>query len=144
MKSKFILIAIVALTTLACKEEGCTDPYAFNYNSEAEKDDESCTYNGRAVCWFTSVTATNCVNASIPEIDFYVDNVKVGAVSMTQFSPGEPTCGGTDGITAVVDIGSGASVSKLYSIKEGGTSNVLQSGTVLISKDVCHWIEFTY
>ena len=139
-----LVAVVVALSTVACKEKGCTDPYAYNYNPDAEKEDESCGYNGRAVCWFNSVTATNCVNASIPNIDFYVDNVKAGTVSMADFSTGEPLCGGADGITATLDIGSGASVTKSYAIKEGGTSNVLQSGTVLISKDVCHWIEFTY
>lgn len=142
MKKLIFILALLPL--VACKQEGCIDPSAFNYSSEAEKDDGTCTYNGRSICWFTSVTATNCVNASIPEIDFYINGEKQGSVSMTQYSSVQPTCGGNEGITAVTDLGSGESVSKTYSIKEGGTNNVLQSGTVLVSKDICHSIEFTY
>ena len=141
---KKLIFILALLPFVACKQEGCIDPSAINYSSEAEKDDGTCTYNGRAVCWFTSVTATNCVNASIPAIDFYIDGVQQGSVSVTQFSTVQAECGGSEGITAVLDLGTGESVSKAYKIMEGGTSNVLQSGTVLVSKDVCHWIEFNY
>ena len=42
---KSILFALMAIVTLAsCKKEGCTDPEALNYSSEAKKDDGSCTY----------------------------------------------------------------------------------------------------
>jgi hypothetical protein len=34
----------VTFAISSCKTKGCTDPYAENYNEEAEKDDESCTY----------------------------------------------------------------------------------------------------
>lgn len=33
------------------KEEGCMDPSAINYESDAEKDDGSCTFNGRVTFW---------------------------------------------------------------------------------------------
>jgi putative iron-regulated protein len=36
--------AILGLGFVSCKKKGCTDPTASNYSSEAEKDDESCTY----------------------------------------------------------------------------------------------------
>lgn len=38
------IAAILICTTLSCKKEGCTDATATNYNSEAKKDDGSCTY----------------------------------------------------------------------------------------------------
>lgn len=37
-----ILAATLGLT--ACKKEGCTDPTALNYDSDAKKDDGSCTF----------------------------------------------------------------------------------------------------
>ncbi|MBD81209.1 MAG: DUF4856 domain-containing protein [Crocinitomicaceae bacterium] len=44
-KISFWTIIIVALATFSsCKKEGCTDPEATNYNSEAKKNDNSCTY----------------------------------------------------------------------------------------------------
>ncbi|MGV3631446.1 MAG: imelysin family protein [Bacteroidota bacterium] len=44
---KKILFPVICIAALAvsCKKEGCTDPDALNYNSEAKKDDGSCTYD---------------------------------------------------------------------------------------------------
>jgi len=41
---KFFLIALVLFTAACRDEEGCTDPYAINYNSDAEISDGSCFY----------------------------------------------------------------------------------------------------
>lgn len=47
MKRKNTLIAICAMGLFftSCKEEGCTDPAANNYNQEADKEDGSCEYD---------------------------------------------------------------------------------------------------
>ena len=43
--SRILFFAFCILISLAsCKKKGCTDVYAENYDTEAEKDDESCTY----------------------------------------------------------------------------------------------------
>jgi hypothetical protein len=47
MKRNWLLYTLAAflLTGMsACKKKGCTDEEATNYNEEAQKDDESCTY----------------------------------------------------------------------------------------------------
>ena len=38
------VLSIISLIGTGCAKEGCTDPKAVNYNTEAEKDDGSCTY----------------------------------------------------------------------------------------------------
>ncbi|MEJ6637343.1 MAG: DUF4856 domain-containing protein [Crocinitomicaceae bacterium] len=46
MKKLLLLLSLIVLVSLAsCKKKGCTDPLANNYNTEAEKDDESCIYD---------------------------------------------------------------------------------------------------
>lgn len=41
-----ILISSIALFTTSCsKQDGCTDPIANNYDSDADNDDGSCTYD---------------------------------------------------------------------------------------------------
>ncbi|UTW61471.1 hypothetical protein KFE98_15850 [bacterium SCSIO 12741] len=41
---RLLIIGLALLTLQACKKEGCTDPTATNYNTDAGKDDGSCTY----------------------------------------------------------------------------------------------------
>jgi hypothetical protein len=40
----FFIISVIL--TGSCSKEGCTDPIAFNYNSQASKEDGSCDYEG--------------------------------------------------------------------------------------------------
>ena len=42
---KLLFIAFIAIITIACKKEGCTDQNATNYNADAKKDDGSCMYS---------------------------------------------------------------------------------------------------
>ena len=43
-KVLYILLSVSIVFTACKKEEGCTDPVALNYNSDAEEDDSSCNY----------------------------------------------------------------------------------------------------
>ena len=43
---KICFVLSIALIFNSCAKEGCTDPNAYNYNSEAATDDESCTFQG--------------------------------------------------------------------------------------------------
>ena len=40
----FLLLSCLTLTFVSCKKKGCIDEFAENYDTEAEKDDGSCTY----------------------------------------------------------------------------------------------------
>lgn len=44
MKKLFFAVSAMTVLLVSCKKEGCTDPNALNYNAEAKKDDNSCTY----------------------------------------------------------------------------------------------------
>jgi hypothetical protein len=43
---KFSFVLSLALIFNSCAKEGCTDPNAYNYSSEATKDDGTCTFQG--------------------------------------------------------------------------------------------------
>lgn len=46
MKKQHILVTagIISMALMGCKKEGCTDPGALNFDSEAKKDNGSCAY----------------------------------------------------------------------------------------------------
>ena len=46
MKKTIYILTVISLIFVSCtKEEGCTDPVAANYNSDAENDDGSCVFD---------------------------------------------------------------------------------------------------
>lgn len=66
---KVIAIALLAIVSVtSCKKKGCTDPAAYNYSSEAKKDDGSCSYDSPytipSTYDFTDVNGNNTVNYS--------------------------------------------------------------------------------
>ena len=48
---KIFLILFAGITSSSCSKEGCTDPMAFNYNTEADTDDGSCDYEDVPIQW---------------------------------------------------------------------------------------------
>jgi len=57
MKKIIYLFLVLPLIFSSCaKEEGCTDSQAINYNSDAEEEDESCTYSIVGVWEWQSAT----------------------------------------------------------------------------------------
>ena len=66
----FLLFIFICIS---CKREGCTNENALNYESNALKDDGSCTYDK-----FTFFTANK--NIDFP-LSFYLDNKFIGYIA---------------------------------------------------------------
>lgn len=86
MKRIFISLFAAALIITAmsgCRKDvyGCTDPYAYNYNSAANLSNGSCVYYGNVTFWF----ASNMANATV--------TINGQSATITQYYPsGAPTC----------------------------------------------------
>ena len=46
LKTLSVLFFAISISFVSCKKNGCTDPSAYNYDSNANTDDGSCTYEG--------------------------------------------------------------------------------------------------
>jgi hypothetical protein len=141
---KLVAILCVLMTLSSCKKEGCTDAFAVNYSSEAEKDDSSCIFEGRVVFWFTASTATDLVNASVPNVDFVVNGITEGNISMTESSVVEPGCTSGEGFLAYVDLTDSENQTLPYVIYKGGTNDIIQSGNVAVFANQCRAVELSY
>ena len=87
-----LTISVFFISLSSCKKEGCTDANASNYNSEAEKDDGTCTYDFSAVFWIDAATSQSLQNGFIDELKIHVDDVFIGKMSTNSSLLVAPNC----------------------------------------------------
>ncbi|MBI3134391.1 MAG: DUF4856 domain-containing protein [Bacteroidetes bacterium] len=107
MRQTLLFLTIGSLAFTSCKKEGCTDSTALNYNSEAKKDDGTCTYfqlNVPSTYAFTDGT-NNTVNYSgqterldqLTEMTTYMKTGTTTALSYTALMDMFANTGGNGG-----------------------------------------------
>lgn len=82
-----VLITALAIFSQSCKEEGCTDPDANNYNQDATDDDGSCEYTNNTPPQLTNLAGTISTPETIVNVfsdttvyDYYLDgNLNINA-----------------------------------------------------------------
>ncbi len=117
MKKIFVLIiALLSVGIISCKQEGCVDIKSNNYNKEAEVDDGSCTFDGNAVFWIDANTSQDLQNSWINELKIYVDGTYVGKMSTNSALLTAPDCN-AGGISYFQDLGSEKSAIIKYEAK---------------------------
>ena len=84
------------LTFFSCKEPGCTDANAINYDSEANEDDNSCLYNGSLNIEFRLVNGnqpfgkydtiqSQDYSFRLEKVKFYISNIQLKSQMRTNF-----------------------------------------------------------
>lgn len=91
------LLSLLLIFTSGCKESGCTDPLAVNFNPEAEKSSDDCVYPnlslnfeakvGSEAFSFGTVYNIGGVAVKFSVAQFYVSGVRVGTMDEFDANP---------------------------------------------------------
>jgi hypothetical protein len=122
-----ITISVFAITNTSCsKEEGCTDNTATNYDTDAEEDDGSCTFNGNVSFWQYSGDGLSSTSVTLN------GETKNITLDMPTIS-GPSSCTSSSG-NANFTLPSGT---HSYTASESGGANTTWSGSITINPNGC-------
>ncbi len=131
------------LSTVSCKDkEGCTNPNAINYDSDAEKEDGSCKANGSLMFWIDDITFGILYNdLSVQQLNFYIDGKLEGVQDVTVFSENEPACETSFTYSREVPLSGGKWVD--YKVLDED-DNEIWNDEVVIPADQCNKLQLVY
>lgn len=140
MKIKtLIAICVMALAFMSCKKDpvkGCKTSYATNYNSSAEEDDGSCTYESKVIFWQDQTNASSWSGLGVTALTFYVDGQIIGSCAASVYNTSAPTCSGNGLASVTKSLGNSSSKSFSFSIKDQ-TGVSRYSGSLTIDGSTC-------
>lgn len=132
--SLILLTLFLVFGISSCKKEGCTDVDALNYDSKADKNDNSCKYDGRVSFWFNQDVSGFLVSYNVTTLTIYIDEVAVGSIDVNDWKSG-PSCGGNN-LTVHRDLGLSKTKSYSYIARDqNGTTHF--NGTFVLAANSC-------
>jgi hypothetical protein len=135
-----LLFSSLLMLSSCTKEQGCKDGNAVNFDSEAEEDDGSCTYEGQVVMWYGEAVAGSLVENEITSLTYYVDGQIVGSSAASIFWTSAPTCEQNSSITVSKDLGNSSNLSYTYSV-ESDAGEVIWEGIANFTANTCTSLE---
>jgi len=110
---KILLLSALAIFLNSCSDsrsEGCTDPYAVNYESFADYDDGSCNYIADVVFFYDAITANELNLVGFDRLDYYIEEAPGTFINIGAESPapsfiyaGVPICNEQTYITTPIE-----------------------------------------
>ncbi len=128
------LIALFAIT--GCKEEGCTDPNATNFNSDADTNDGSCVFEGSVVFWYGANAAQGLLDFGSTSLTYFVDGQVVGSSAADVFWTASPDCGQNASITVTKNLGNATNLSFTYRVQDQD-ADVIWEGVANFTANTC-------
>ena len=133
-----LLLVFLMTTTTSCKKvEGCTDTSASNYDSLAEEDDGSCTFQGEVVFWYTQSVSETLVDYGISSMGYYVGGVLEVYSASSVYYLSEPSCGDSGTITVARDLGTSKTKQYVFKVEDRTDKEILWQGIVTFEANTC-------
>jgi hypothetical protein len=139
----WLLVVASILGIQGCAVDGCTDPNAVNFDSAADTNDGSCTYEGEVVFWYGEATSIELIDYLSSSLNFYVDGQIVGSTATTQFWNGAPDCGSNASITVTENLGGVTSRALTYEVIDDW-GDVIWEGVVNFEANTCTTFELVW
>jgi hypothetical protein len=140
------VIAGIALTD-SCKKDtrirGCVDKDAKNYNSSAQVDDGSCTYEGYMIVWYDSTASAGLIKDGATALTFTLDGQVIGSSATSVFWTAAPDCGQNGSITVTEQLGHAKSQTFTLSVKDQ-TGFEYWNAQPIIKANTCLMFELTW
>jgi hypothetical protein len=124
--SSLILLSLLIAGITGCKQPGCTEFNACNYDADAEKNDGSCVNKGKVTFWQSTATSYNYTDVTI--------NGQFATI--TQDLSATPACDASGCANFSLCPGSYS-----YSAVEQSPGTAVWNGTVTVTSDGCMRIE---
>lgn len=83
---KLLFVLFVLLWGTSCKQRGCTDTSAENFEPKAKVDCGCCFYSSKGIVWASSNVQNKMRNAGVIGIRLYADGELVGGTEFTSYS----------------------------------------------------------
>jgi len=156
---KILLFSILAIFLNSCSDSrsrGCTDPYAYNYESFADYDNGSCAFQADVVFFYNATTANELNAADFDRLDFYIEGNPgtyefVGSEYPAFIAAGIPNCYADTYVTTTiqwVDSYSANANYLVYGIHDIGILGELEtevdSYSYLVDVNICSALQISF
>ncbi len=118
-----MVIGLVTVSYTSCKQEGCTDSLANNFDDKADTDDGTCTYDRDAFIGTYNNSADNCISGTSFNMTISGGVGAKNQISVTNF-------GGFGTSVSIIGIISGSSVTLQSGALGSGISLLSGSGNL--------------
>ncbi|MFK8038729.1 MAG: hypothetical protein AB8B74_10600 [Crocinitomicaceae bacterium] len=146
MKTKkvlFLLFVNLFIFASCKKEQGCMNSSADNYSNEAEEDDGSCTFSGRAYFAYSYDDQNNFEDDNIENLELFVDNEFIG-FQKTDVAIVKLGCGGSSNVTKTFNWAGSSSATKLLKVVDQATGLTIYSREFTVYANNCTGVSIDY
>lgn len=141
MTKTLIFGAIVStLFISSCKQEGCTDATATNYESAAEENNGSCIYEAKVQFWYDDMVSQGFTGAGVETLIFYFEGSLVGSAPVDTPYAEAPDCDSGNPAQFMIELGKNKAKIGTYVVKDQD-NNELWSEQVNIFATECTTIQ---